>query len=618
MAAESGVSARIEDYALIGNMLSAALVGRDGSIDWLCLPRFDSPACFAALLGSPQNGRWRIAPAEPVLRTERRYLPDTAVLQTRFETATGVATLTDFMPFSREEEQVSLIRIVTCEAGSVDMRMDLAIRFSYGRNIPWVQRRDYGLSAIAGPDALELTTRAPLHGQNMHTSSEFTLKAGERLPFTLSYHPSHKPAQFASDSLVNLDQTVDFWREWVRGSTLQALPDTLREPIIRSLITLKLLTFAPTGAIIAAPTTSLPEAIGGARNWDYRFCWLRDSALTLYALLNAGYRNEAEAWRQWLLRAVAGHPQQLQVLYGIGGERWLPEFEIEWLSGYEASRPVRIGNAAAGQSQLDVYGELIDTLYAARDARLQPHSDAWALQKVLLDHLSKSWREPDRSIWEIRGAPKLFTYSRVMCWVAFDRAVESVKRFGLDGPVEDWTRTRAEIHAEVCRHGFNEAKNSFVQYYDGEELDAALLLSPQVGFLPPHDPRVAGTIAAIERELMDGPLVRRYSTASGVDGLDGEEGAFLACSFWLVDAYVLCGRLKDAENLFNHLLELRNDVGLLAEEYDAARRRQVGNFPQAFSHIGLINSAMNILKSAGPARQRSEKIAPVQTEKATV
>jgi len=619
VAADGAVFAPIEDYALIGNTLSAALVGRNGSIDWLCLPRFDSPACFAALLGGPDNGRWRIAPAAPAASNiSRDYLPDTAVLQTRFETETGVATLTDFMPLSRNEDQVCIVRIAACESGSVDMRMDLAVRFSHGRNIPWVQRRDYGISAIAGPHALELTTRAPLHGENMHTISEFTLQAGERMPFTLSYHASHRPAQFARDSTQSFEETVEFWREWVRQSTFGELPDTLRDPIVRSLITLKLLTFGPTGAIIAAPTTSLPEAIGGARNWDYRYCWLRDSALTLYALLNAGYRQEAEAWRQWLLRAVAGHPQQLQMLYGIGGERWLPEFEIDWLPGYENSRPVRIGNAASGQIQLDVYGELIDTLHAAREAELQPHADGWELERVLLDHLAKSWKQPDCGIWEIRGPPRFFTHSRIMCWAAFDRAVESVERFGLDGPVEEWKRIRAEIHDDVCRNGFSAAKNSFVQHYDDEQLDASLLLIAQLGFLPADDPRVRGTVAAIERELMEGPVVRRYSTASGVDGLSGDEGAFLACSFWMVDAYVLCGRLDDARALFNSLLDLRNDVGLLAEEYDMSLRRQVGNFPQAFSHIGLINSALNLLKSSGPARQRSEKTAPTRSETASV
>ena len=606
---------RIEDYAIIGNMLSAALVSRDGSIDWLCLPRFDSHACLAALLGSPENGRWKIAPAAGGARISRRYLKDSAVLETRFETDTGVATVTDFMPASADEDQIDLIRIVRGERGVVDMSMDLTLRFSYGRVIPWVQRRDYGVSAVAGPDAIEITTRAPLRGKNMHTSADFKVAAGERVPFTMSYHPSHKQAQFTPDSSQSLDETLAFWAEWVRRGSFDDMPPPLREPVVRSLITLKLLSFGPTGAIVAAPTTSLPEEIGGTRNWDYRYCWIRDSALTLFALLNAGYRDEAEAWRRWLLRAIAGPPQQLQVLYGLGGERWLPEFEIPWLCGYEDSRPVRVGNAAADQIQLDIYGELLDTLHAAREAALQPHAEAWALQKVLLSHLEERWREPDRSIWEIRGEPRAFTHSRVMCWVAFDRAIASAEHFGLEGPVERWRRVRADIHEDVCANAFSAAKNSFVQYYGGDDLDASALLMPQLGFLPPHDPRVIGTIAAIERELVSGPLVRRYSTDTGVDGLKGDEGAFLACSFWLVDAYVLCGRLDDAHALFDRLLALRNDVGLLAEEYDGRGGRQLGNFPQAFSHIGLINSAHNLVKRKGPALQRAERIAPKHAQR---
>lgn len=570
----------------------------------------DSSACFAALIGTIENGRWKLAPAGPVTRTSRRYLEDTAVLETRFETDSGAVTVTDFLPASSDEQQIDLIRIVRGEAGVVEMSMDLTLRFAHGRIIPWVQRRDYGVSAVAGPDAVEITTRAPLHGENMHTVSHFKIAAGERMPFTLSYHPSHKQAQFTPDSGQSLDDTVAFWREWVRRGSFDEMPANLRDPVVRSLITLKLLSYSPTGAIVAAPTSSLPEEIGGVRNWDYRYCWLRDSALTLLALLNGGYRDEAEGWRRWLLRAVAGHPQQLQVLYGLGGERWLPEFEIPWLSGYAGSRPVRIGNAAADQLQLDIYGELLDTLHAAREAALQPHTEAWELEKVLLDSLEQRWREKDRSIWEIRGEPKEFTHSRVMSWVAFDRGITSVERFGLEGPVERWRDARAAIHADVCANGFSATKNSFVQYYGGDHLDASALLMPQLGFLPPDDPRITGTVAAIERELVTGPLVRRYSTDTGVDGVAGDEGAFLACSFWLVDAYVLSGRLDDARALFDRLLALRNDVGLLAEEYDPHAKRQLGNFPQAFSHIGLINSAHNLIKRKGPAQQRAEKSAP--------
>jgi len=601
---------RIEDYGLIGNMLSAALVGRDGSIDWLCLPRFDSPACFAALLGTPENGRWRIAPTGKITATHRRYLPDTAVLETRFETAEGVVCLTDFMPLSENEEKVDVVRIVTGISGRVGMEMELALRFEHGQAVPWVRKRDYGMSAVAGPDAVELHTTLPLKGQALKTVARFTVEKGESVPLTLSYHPSNKPPHFVPDRRESLERTVVWWREWAKRGSVEGLAEEWREPVTRSLITLKMLIFRPTGGIVAAPTTSLPEAIGGQRNWDYRYCWLRDSALTLYALLNAGYREEAEAWRQWLLRAVAGHPQQLQIMYGIAGERWLPEFEIPWLAGFEGSKPVRIGNAAADQMQLDVYGELIDTLHAARDAELQPQDEAWRLQKVLLHHLEKCWQSLDRGIWEVRGDPRAFTHSRMMCWVAFDRAVVSVERYGLDGPVDRWREVRAAIHDEICAKGFDKAKNSFVQYYGGTTLDASLLLMPQLGFLPPDDPRVIGTIEAIERELMRDGFVLRYSPEHTDDGVGGYEGAFLACSFWLADAYVLAGRIDDAKAMFDRLLGLRNDLGLLSEEYDPRGKMLLGNFPQAFSHIGLINTAHNLLKVKGPAKQRAEQIAP--------
>lgn len=601
---------RIEDYALIGNMLSAALVGRDGSVDWLCLPRFDSPACFAALLGGPENGRWKIAPADTAASISRRYLTDSAVLETCFETATGTATLTDFMPVHEEARHVDLIRIITGVSGSVDMEMELVLRFEMGRAVPWVQRRDYGLSAIAGPNAVELHANLPLEGHDMRTRARFTVREGDSVPLTLSWHASNQQPHFVPDRRETLERTTIWWQEWVKRGSFADMPEAWREPVVRSLITLKMLIHAPTGGIVAAPTASLPETIGGTRNWDYRYCWLRDSALTLYALLNSGYREEAESWRQWLLRAVAGAPEQLQIMYGIAGERWLPEFEVPWLAGFAGSRPVRIGNAAAGQMQLDVYGELLDTLHAARDAELQPQNEAWRLQKVLLSHLETIWQTPDRGIWEVRGPPRAFTHSRMMAWVAFDRAVITVERYGLDGPVERWRQIRQEIHDEICTRGFDGGKNSFVQYYGGTALDASLLLIPQLGFLPPADPRVAGTIAAVERELMPDGLMLRYTTEATDDGIGGGEGAFLACSFWLADAYVLTGRLDDARALFDRLLGIRNDLGLLAEEYDIAAGRLLGNFPQAFSHIGLINTAHNLIAAEGPARQRAAKVAP--------
>ncbi|WP_295550478.1 glycoside hydrolase family 15 protein [uncultured Pseudacidovorax sp.] len=602
---------RIEDYALIGNMLSAALVGRDGAIDWLCLPRFDSPACFAALLGDERNGRWKVAPADGSAQVSRRYVGDSAVLETRFQTATGVVTVTDFMPRNEEDPaHVDVVRIVAGVEGEVDMQLDLTVRFAHGCTVPWVQRKDYGLSLVAGPDAIELHADLPLEGHGLSTRARFTVRAGERVPMTLAYHPSNRRPHFVEDRDESLERTVLWWRDWVGRATLPAMPPAWHGAVVRSLITLKLLTYAPTGAIVAAPTTSLPEAIGGTRNWDYRYCWVRDSALTLYALLNAGYREEAQHWRQWLLRAVAGSPQQLQIMYGIGGERWLPEYELPWLAGFEGSRPVRVGNGAAGQMQIDVYGELMDTLHAARCAELQPNAEGWAMQKALLVHLEKVWREPDQGIWETRGPPQAYTHSRLMAWVAFDRAVAAVEHHGRDGPVEHWREVRDAIHADICAHGFDPEQGSFVQYYGGKGLDAGLLLMPQVGFLPATDPRVAGTIAAVERSLMKDGLVQRYSTDATDDGVGGREGAFLACSFWLADAYVLAGRHHDAAALFDRLLGLCNDVGLLSEEYDMRAGRQLGNFPQAFSHIGLINTAHNLAAAHGPARQRAGREAP--------
>jgi GH15 family glucan-1,4-alpha-glucosidase len=603
------MSKPIEDYGLIGNMLSAALVSRDGSIDWLCLPDFSSAACFAALLGNEEHGCWHLRPRGE-FTSRRRYIPCTAVLETRFDTATGSVTLFDFMPLSDDEERVDVVRIVRGDHGHVDMDMDLVLRFNYGQAVPWVRRRDYGISAVAGPDAVELHTPAPLEGKDLRTVSRFTVRAGDHVPFTMSYHPSHKTPHFVPDRLESLDRTVAWWKEWAKHCRTDKRFPEWHDAIVRSLITLKLLTYRPTGGIVAAPTTSLPENLGGTRNWDYRYCWLRDSALTLYALLNAGYREEAEAWRQWLMRTSAGHPNQLQIMYGIAGERSLPEMEIPWLPGYEDSKPVRIGNAASAQIQMDIYGELIDTLHAAREAELAPLEQAWRLQRVLLTPLEHGWDTEDHGIWEVRGKRRAFTHSRLMCWVGFDRAIKSAERFGLEGPVDRWRRTRDAIRTDILQHGFNQELDSFVQCYDGKALDASLLLIPQVGFLPIGDPRVAGTVQAIEKGLMRDGLVMRYVPEESDDGLAQDEGVFLACSFWLVDAYVMQGRLDEAVALFERLLSLRNDLGLLAEEYDPVRKRLVGNFPQAFSHIGLINSAYNLLQAQGPARQRSRSAAP--------
>jgi len=584
----------LEQYGLIGNMMSAALVGADGSIDWICLPRFDSPACFAALLGSTENGHWLIAPESKDYRSIQRYLQDTAVLETRFDTSTGAASVTDFMPLSNDEERVDVVRLVRGEAGEVAMEMELVIRFNYGQIVPWVRRRDYGLSAIAGPDAIELHTPLELEGRDLTTVARFTIREGQTVPFTLSYHPSHKEPHFVPDRTESLQKTISWWRGWTAHCTFASHRPRWNEAVKRSLITLKLLTFEPTGGIAAAPTTSLPEEIGGSRNWDYRFCWLRDSAFTLYALVNSGYRAEAEAWRQWVRRATAGHPKQLQIMYGLSGERWLPEMEVAWLPGYEASQPVRVGNAATDQIQLDIYGEIAETLYLARQAGLGPMSINGGFQPVILEHLETTWQVHDHGIWEMRGPPREFTHSRMMCWVAFDRAVKSAEQFGLPGPVDRWRRVREAIHADVLKHGFNEKRNTFTQYYGGHTLDASLLVMPQVGFLPPNDPRLIGTIKAIEEDLLSEGFVLRYSTDHVDDGVGGTEGAFLACSFWLADAYVLTGRREQGIDLFERLLALRNDLGLLSEEYDPIRKRLIGNYPQALSHLGLINTAHNL------------------------
>ena len=601
------MSKPIEDYGFVGNMLSGALIARDGSMDWLCLPRFDSDACFAALLGTPEHGYWRICPAGETRSTSRRYLPHTLILETTFETQEGVAALVDFMPLSEDPEKVDVIRLVRGVSGRVTMRMELALRFGYGRTIPWVRRRDYGINAVSGSDAVELVTPVPLHGEDMRSVAEFDVSEGDVVPFTLAYHPQHRQPRFIDDAGIRLERTAAWWREWSRVCQLSGFEDPVwGDAVERSLITLKALSYQPSGGIIAALTTSLPEEIGGIRNWDYRYCWIRDATLTLYALTNAGHFDEAGAFREWMLRASAGSPEQMQIMYGVSGERRLTEIELPWLPGYENSRPVRIGNGAYDQVQIDVFGELMDALHTARKSQLGPDADAWRVQKAMLSRLERLWREPDEGIWEVRGGRKHFVHSKVMAWVAFDRAIKAVEQFGLEGPVEKWRAIRDEIHAEVLERGFDAARSTFVQHYDGAALDASLLLIAEVGFLPPEDARFRGTVEAIERELVENGLVLRYRSTETDDGLAGEEGTFLVCSFWLADAYSMCGRREDAEALFERLLSLRNDVGLLAEEYQPRLQRQLGNFPQAFSHIGLINTAYNLRRIRGPAHQRAD------------
>jgi GH15 family glucan-1,4-alpha-glucosidase len=595
---------RIEDYALIGDTQTAALVGIDGSIDWMCIPRFDSPACFAALLGDESNGRWLLAPADDVRRVERRYRDDTLVLETDFHTDGGVLQVVDSMPI--RDEAPDVVRIARCLEGRVQVRMELVLRFDYGHVVPWVRREpDGGLTAVAGPDAVHLIPGRPTRGRDLTTVAEFELDAGDEVPFVLTWFPSHERAPLAVDGLSATEDTTSWWREWSARSRADG-PD--RALVQRSLITLKALTYAPTGGIVAAPTTSLPEAIGGVRNWDYRFCWVRDATLTLQALIHAGYHDEAGAWRDWLLRAVAGSPPELQIMYGPAGERRLTELELDWLPGYEGSAPVRIGNAASRQFQLDVFGEMMDALAQARDAGLHADPAAWRLQAALLGYLETVWEEPDEGIWEVRGSRRHFVHSKVMAWVAFDRAVQAVERHGHDGPVDRWRTLRDAVHREVCECGYDAERNTFTQSYGSRTLDAATLMIPLVGFLPPDDPRVAGTVDAIQRELMADGYVLRYDSAEADDGLPPGEGAFLPCSFWLADCLTLLGRWDEARALFDRLAGLANDVGLLAEEYDPRLGRQVGNFPQAFTHVGLVNTALNLARAsaAGPARQRAQ------------
>jgi GH15 family glucan-1,4-alpha-glucosidase len=590
----------IEDYALIGDGETAALVSRSGSIDWLCVPRFDSPACFAALLGAPEHGRWRLAPGEPVRAVRRRYRDATLVLETDFETDGGAVTVVDCMPL-RAGPPV-LIRQVIGRRGSVAMRMELVIRLDYGSVVPWVRRSARGLRAVAGPDALALTTDIPLRGEGLTTVADFTVAAGERRALTLAWHPSHLPAPDPIEAEAAVRETEAWWRQWAGRCTYEG-PD--RDAVLRSLITLKAMIYEPTGGIVAAPTTSLPEALGGVRNWDYRLCWVRDATFALYALVLGGYLDEARAWRQWLIRALAGTPEQIQIVYGLAGERRLTELELPWLPGYEGSAPVRIGNAAHAQFQLDVWGEMLDSAHAAERAGLEADPEGWRVITKLMEHLESVWTEPDDGIWEVRGPRRHFTHSKVMAWVAADRMVKMSDAMNGALPTDRWRVLRAAIHADVCRHGFDPARNAFVQSYGARELDASLLMIPLVGFLPAEDPRVRGTVAAIERELLVDGLVQRYPTDSGVDGLPPGEGVFLACSFWLVDNLVLLGRREDARRLYERLLALRNDVGLLAEQYDPRARRLLGNFPQALSHIALVNSACNLSQAVRPAEHRA-------------
>jgi GH15 family glucan-1,4-alpha-glucosidase len=591
----------IEDYALIGDCHTAALVARNGSIDWLCFPRFDGGACFAALLGNEEHGHWMIAPAGDVRRVHRRYRDGTLVLETDYETADGEVTLIDCMP--PRSRAPDLVRVVVGRRGQVRMRMQLIIRFDYGSIIPWVSRIDKGIRAVAGPDTLILRALVDLRNENFRTEAEFTVSEGERVPFVIMWHPSHEPEPEMIDADETIASTDEWWREWSGRCTYDG---PWRAAVIRSLITLKALTYAPTGGIVAAPTTSLPEHLGGVRNWDYRYCWVRDATFTLYALLLGGYVEEACAWREWLLRAVAGEPSQLNIMYGLAGERRLTELELSWLPGYRHSAPVRIGNAASEQFQLDVYGELMDAMHLARRGGLEPDENAWWVERALTEFLESAWREPDNGIWEMRGPKRHFTHSKVMAWVAVDRMVKAVERFGLEGPVERWRSLRAKIHEEVCRKGFDRERNTFVQYYGGRELDASLLMIPLVGFLPPSDARVKGTLAAIERDLMADGFVLRYRTKPDVDALPPGEAAFLACSFWLADNLALSGRKEDAQRLFERLLSLCNDVGLLSEGYDPGNKRLLGNFPQALSHLALVNTACNLSRDRGPAADRQE------------
>jgi GH15 family glucan-1,4-alpha-glucosidase len=587
---------RIEDYALIGDTHTAALVGANGSIDWLCLPRFDSPACFAALLGTGDHGFWDIAPAAAVTATARRYRGSSLVLETEFTSEGGVVQVVDC--FALRGSNPAVVRVVEGVRGRVPMRTRFKPRFDYGRILPWVEQRDGAVVATAGPDAVELRSDVALRGQDFQHTAEFTVGAGQRVGFVLTGYCSWEVAPKPIDPVATLDATQAWWSRWSSRNTYRG---RWSDEVGRSLITLKALTYQPTGGIVAAPTTSLPEFLGGVRNWDYRFCWLRDAALTLDALMAAGYVEEAVSWRDWLLRAVAGDPDDLQIMYGLAGERRLDEYELPWLPGYEGSRPVRVGNAASGQRQLDVYGEVTDAMFLAARLGMPPAPHWWSVQRHVIDWLESHWREPDDGLWEVRGPRRNFVHSKVMAWVAADRVVKSVEELGQDGPLARFLRLRAEIHDEVCRQGFDAQRNTFTQSYGSRQLDAALLLIPQVGFLPPSDSRVVGTVEAIQRDLVrDGFVLRYIPDEHAGDGLPPGEGAFLACSFWLVNDLALIGRRDEAESLFNRLLSLRNDVGLLSEEYDPAHKRLIGNFPQAFTHLALISSAYALSEASRP------------------
>jgi GH15 family glucan-1,4-alpha-glucosidase len=594
------VPAPLEDYGLLGDLHSAALVGRDGSIDWLCVPRFDSGSCFGALLGTSEHGRWRIAPVEPTRPARRAYRGDTLVLETEMETTGGVVAVIDAMP--PRTEHPTVVRVVEGREGAVPMRMDLAIRFDYGSLVPWVRRVEGGLVAVGGSNALALSTPAPLRGEGLHTVADFTVRAGERVPFTLAWFPSHHSRPEPLDAEAAIERTLRWWGAW---SGRCAYEGEWRDPVMRSLVTLKALTYAPTGGLVAAPTTSLPERLGGVRNWDYRFCWLRDATFALYALTIGGYVDEARDWRQWLIRAVAGAPAQAQILYGLAGERLMPEWELSWLPGYEGSRPVRVGNAASAQFQLDVYGEVMDAFHCGERVGLPADEEAWRVQRALVEFVVGAWERPDEGIWEVRAPRRHFTHSKVMAWVALDRGIAALTRAGVEEPLARWRAVRDAIHADVCRRGFDAGLGAFVQYYGSRAADASLLMIPLVGFLPATDPRVVGTVELVRRQLEFDGLVARYRTEADVDGLPPGEGLFLACTFWLADNLALQGRQPEARRIFERLLSLRNDLGLLAEQYDPVARRLLGNFPQAISHVGLINTARNLAGPGGPAEHRA-------------
>ncbi len=590
----------IEDYALIGDCRTAALVAKEGSLDWLCLPRFDSPAAFAAILGTPDNGRWLLAPVDRPKRTSRSYRGDSLVLETLYETDEGEAVVVDCMPI--KDGAADVLRIVEGRRGMVRFRMEFRPKFDYGSATPWVRPEgEDGVVAVCGPETLHLKSPVPLAGDDWTAVAEFEVAEGEKRPFILTWHPSHLPIQEPIEPFSAIESTVAWWEEWAGRCEYQG---RYRKAVIRSLITLKALTYQPTGGMVAAPTTSLPEEIGGVRNWDYRYCWLRDATFALTAMIQSGYREEADAWRQWLIRAVAGKGDEAHIMYGLAGERRLPEVELPWLPGYEGSKPVRIGNGAYDQFQLDIYGEVMASLHLARHHGLCDKGDGWRVERELMARLEKVWPEPDEGIWEVRGGARHFTHSKLMAWLAFDRAVKDADEFGLDGPIERWRVLRDRLHAEICERSFQKDRNAFTQSYDSDDLDPSVLVMMEVGFLPPDDPRLVATVEAVERELMKGDFVERYRTDSGIDGLEGGEGTFLLCTFWLADNYVLMGRIDDARRIFEGALAVCNDVGLLSEEYDVEGRRQLGNFPQAFSHLGLVNTAWHLDRAEREGKSR--------------